>query len=92
MMRAVIFLIVIATAAADFPPPIPVPITLNDATPSDVLLYFYDVVLTSYMTLEINNAGSVFNNLNCIENGTKTKSGACAPKNEDVDYSVLFES
>uniref|UniRef100_A0A2H1W5D0 SFRICE_035050 n=1 Tax=Spodoptera frugiperda TaxID=7108 RepID=A0A2H1W5D0_SPOFR len=59
-MRAVILVMAVASAVAALDlnsPDIAVPAVLEGAAPEDVLLYLYDVVLTSFMQNEPNNQG-----------------------------------
>ena len=87
-MRAVIFLAVIVTVVADLPPSLPVPIVLEKATPVQVLLYLYDVVLTSYMSLEVNNEGNALNSYLCPGGKPKLLSGVCPPTDNKTDTSI----
>lgn len=86
-MRVVILLVVIATAVAELSPSTPVPVVLEGATPAEVLLYLYDVVLTSVMSTESNDkGGGIMNGHKCPGNMPILKStGMCAPTTEKPD-------
>ena len=87
-MRVLIFLVAIATAVADFPHSPPVPTVLEGATPVEVLLYLYDVVLTSQMTKDINNSGGVFY-ATCLNSTNKLASGKCSDEAVTVQPDYL---
>lgn len=67
-MRAVILVMAVASAVAALDlnsPDIAVPAVLEGAAPEDVLLYLYDVVLTSFMQNEPNDQGSIGTGIYC---------------------------
>ena len=93
-IRAVFILVAVAAAAADLSgilPSIPVPTTLEGATPADVLLYLYDVVLTPYMTKIINGQGHVMYGNDCPGGMSKLSDGTCPPVTAAPDLSVLYD-
>ncbi|KAF9822817.1 hypothetical protein SFRURICE_000886 [Spodoptera frugiperda] len=79
-MRAVILVMAVASAVAALDlnsPDIAVPAVLEGAAPEDVLLYLYDVVLTSFMQNEPNDQGGLFQGSNCPGGSPSLKSGKC---------------
>lgn len=82
-MRVVILLIAVTIAAAntiDIVPEI-----LEAATPADVLMYLYDVVLTSHMTTAVNEQGvPLISPKNCDGNMPFLLNGKCAPTTTTV--------
>ncbi|KAF9822816.1 hypothetical protein SFRURICE_000885, partial [Spodoptera frugiperda] len=94
-MRAVILVMAVASAVAGLDlnsPDIAVPAVLEGAAPEDVLLYLYDVVLTSFMQNEPNDQGSIGTGVTCPGRLQPLLSGKCPdPKDEPgSDYSDIY--
>lgn len=82
-MLSVILLVTVATAVAELTPMESVPTILDHATAADVLLYLYDVMLTSHIPAGDNNEGGIteLKHLNrCPDDMPRfSNSGNCAP-------------
>ena len=77
----------VATAAAELPSSTdPVPAVLEDATPADVLMYLYDVVLKAYMNRDTNAQGLTSTKW-CPGGMLTFEDGRCAPPSSQ-DYIV----
>ncbi|KAJ8727145.1 hypothetical protein PYW08_015542 [Mythimna loreyi] len=91
-MKAVIFLIAIGTAIATLGPADKVPTMLEHATPADVLLYLYDVVLMSHTSKSLNEQGSSLRTPKCPEHMTRTASGCVqSGVTNDGVYDILYD-
>uniref|UniRef100_A0A2A4IW23 Uncharacterized protein n=1 Tax=Heliothis virescens TaxID=7102 RepID=A0A2A4IW23_HELVI len=63
-----------------------IPVTLAGATPADMLLYLYDVVLTPYMLNDDNGEGGALGSQLCRGGKSHTTSGRCPDDLLDDNY------
>ncbi|KAH9641861.1 hypothetical protein HF086_011611 [Spodoptera exigua] len=91
-MRAVILVMAVASVMAEIAhvnPDVAVPTVLEGAAAEDVLLYLYDVVLTSFMQNVRNNQGSIGIGNRCPGDLPRLPSGICPQPEVVVTDEVL---
>ncbi|XP_022829289.1 uncharacterized protein LOC111358402 [Spodoptera litura] len=95
-MRAVILVMAVASAVAELAhvsTDIAVPTVLEGAAPEDVLLYLYDVLLTSFMLNEPDKEGTIGPGIKCPGNVLRRPPGICPSETiiyTTTDYSIVY--
>uniref|UniRef100_A0A2A4IWR4 Uncharacterized protein n=1 Tax=Heliothis virescens TaxID=7102 RepID=A0A2A4IWR4_HELVI len=89
-MKSVVILLVLSIAVGDMyvaGAADDIPMTLASATPADMLLYLYDVVLTPHMLTDDNGEGGpVLGSTLCPGGKPPTKGGHCPQQGPYDDY------